>query len=313
MRHQILDVSDRRVLGTLRNPCPLRRGQFSVKSVQYLIEEQTLAVVDVDASVFLPELSLVKHSGQRCLGSFERTSQADQEPHHPRRDIQRSLLRPFQNLVIVIPFLSDSGGHAVEALRALFGPRQSPVGNRPCDAPVAIVKRVNRGKPQVRQCRPEYGIGTVRLIGPIEELSHLLIQKWGGRRFVVNALLAYGAGDDFHRSIRVVAPCTDDDLAHAATSCREQRRMPCKEALFREGLVKVLAGIQHHFDNTLDVSICGNRPRNVHAQPPGNGRTHLIRVQVLAFDFAGLDDIQCQRLQFGFLLEREAQALHPTQ
>ena len=255
----------------------------------------------------------MKHRGQGCLGSLERTSQADQEPRHPRRDIQRSLLRPFQNPVIGIPFLADLPGHAVEALRALLGSRQRPVGNRPRDAAVAIVERVNGDKPQVRQCRPEYGIGTVRLVRPIKEPSHLLIQEWSGRRFVVNPFPAYGTGDNFHRSIRVAAPGTDDDPAHAATPCGEQRRMPGKEAVVGEGLVKVLGGIERHFHNTLNVPVCGNRPGNVHAQPPGDGRAHLIRVQVLAFDFTGLDDIQCQCLQLGFLPEREAEALHPTQ
>ena len=130
---------------------------------------------------------------------------------------------------------------------------------------------------------------------------------------VVNAFPAHGTRDNFHRSTRVVAPRTGDDLAHAAAPCREQRRMPGKEAVVREGPVEVLGGIERHFNNTLNVPVCGIRSGNVHAQPPGDGRTHLFRVQVLAFDFTGLDDVQRQCLQFGFLLEREAEALHPTQ
>jgi hypothetical protein len=40
--------------------------------------------------VFPPEPGLVEHSGQRCLGSFERTSQADQEQHPRRSDWRES-------------------------------------------------------------------------------------------------------------------------------------------------------------------------------------------------------------------------------
>ena len=39
----------------------------------------------------------------------------------------------------------------------------------------------------------------------------------------------------------------------------------------------------------------------------------MVRVQRFTFDFAGLEDIQRQRLEFCLFLKGEAEALHPAQ
>jgi hypothetical protein len=53
---------------------------------------------------------------------------------------------------------------------------------------------------------------------PVEEGSHLDIDAMRLRRFIVDALLADGAGDDLHRSRAVIAPSACPDLGHAAAA-----------------------------------------------------------------------------------------------
>jgi hypothetical protein len=49
---------------------------------------------------------------------------------------------------------------------------------------------------------------------------------------------------------------------------------------------------------------------NIQPQAAGNGRAHLLKIQLLALDFRCFDDILCQCLQRCFLAQREAKRLH---
>jgi hypothetical protein len=71
---------------------------------------------------------------------------------------------------------------------------------------------------------------------------------------------------------------------HSAAACREQGRVPAKQAVLREGRLKILDCIQHHLNNSLHISVSRYEPGNVQAQAPGNGRTDLPGVED-AFDF----------------------------
>ena len=100
---------------------------------------------------------------------------------------------------------------------------------------------------------------------------------------------ADGAGHDLHRTTGIVAPCPDDNLAHAAAPGREQCRMPAEEPLVRERLGEVAVLHQHHLDDALDVAVwryhsSRSRPnRRAMKSAPGPR-------PALALDFAGLQE-----------------------
>ena len=73
-----------------------------------------------------------------------------------------ALLRRFKNVVVIVALLPDLRRHAVEALRAFFGPRQRHVRDGARDAPVAVVEGVDGDKPEVRERGFEDGIGIRR-------------------------------------------------------------------------------------------------------------------------------------------------------
>ena len=113
--------------------------------------------------------------------------------------------------------------------------------------------------------------------------------------------------------IGIVAPGADDDPAHAAASGRKQGRMPAEQSLVGQRLREALRRIEHHLDDALDLAIGCHAAGHLDAQPPGDGGTHLVAIEVLAFDLAGLQDVQRQRPQLRLFLKREAKPFHPAQ
>ena len=69
-------------------------------------------------------------------------------------------------------------------------------------------------------------------------------------------------------------------------------------------------GVEHHFDDALDIAVRRLEAADVHAQPPGDRRADLFGVELLAFDLAALENIGGQSLQNGFLPKVEAERLH---
>src|SRR6185437_999410 len=63
-------------------------------------------------------------------------------------------------------------------------------------------------------------------------------------------------------------------------------------------------------DDTLDIAVRGFQRANVHAEAARDGRADLLRIQLLAFDLAALENVGGQRLEHGFLLEMEPERLH---
>ena len=80
--------------------------------------------------------------------------------------------------------------------------------------------------------------------------------------------------------------------------------MPGAEALARQGFGMALGGIEH--DQAVDRS----QRADVHAQATRDGRAHLPWIQSFAFDFAGLERFQCERLPPGFIAPGEAERFH---
>src|SRR5947209_908854 len=90
--------------------------------------------------------------------------------------------------------------------------------------------------------------------------------------------------DDLHRSRVVAAPCADPDLKHAAARGRKQGSMPGEQSLGVEGLLVVARGVQHHFNDALDVAVGWLKASNVHAEPARDGGADLFRIQLFALD-----------------------------
>src|SRR5262252_10737881 len=107
----------------------------------------------------------------------------------------------------------------------------------------------------------------------------------------MNALLADRAGDDIHRAGAVVAPSPCPDLGHAAVPSGKQGRMPRKKPFGGEWLVIVARGVEHHFNDALDVAICGLKCADIHAKAAGNRGPDLFSVQLLSLDLAALEHV----------------------
>ena len=89
--------------------------------------------------------------------------------------------------------------------------------------------------------------------------------------------------------------------------------MPTKQSIFRQRLAVVLRRINHHLYDAFNIPVCGNCTGDVHPQPSGDGRTHLLRVEVFAFDLAGFHNVEREGFKLGFLPELKSQPLHTAE
>ncbi len=97
-----------------------------------------------------------------------------------------------------------------------------------------------------------------------------------------------------------------------AASRREQRRMPAEEPIRAQRPVEALRRIEHHLHHTFNMPVGRSGPANIQAQPTGDRRSHLVRVQMLPLDLAGFQDVKREGAELGLLLKWKAEALHPT-
>ena len=89
--------------------------------------------------------------------------------------------------------------------------------------------------------------------------------------------------------------------------------MPSEEPLGGQWPATVTGGVEHHFDNAVDVTIYVDNVAPVQPQPPSNGGSDLFDIQVFAFDRAALDDILDGCSQMCFVLQIEANGVHSSQ
>ncbi len=69
-------------------------------------------------------------------------------------------------------------------------------------------------------------------------------------------------------------------------------------------------GVQHHFDDALDVTVRRLQSAYIHPKATGNGRPDLFRIQLFALDLAALENVGRQGLEDGFLPQVEPESLH---
>src|SRR5258708_24691370 len=68
--------------------------------------------------------------------------------------------------------------------------------------------------------------------------------------------------------------------------------------------------VEHHFDDALDVAVGSLKSADIHAEAAGNRRPDLFSVQLFPLDFATLEHVSGQGLQYGFLAEVETKSFH---
>jgi len=78
---------------------------------------------------------------------------------------------------------------------------------------------------------------------------------------------------------------------HAAASGGEQRGVPAEQALGGERLGVFFGRIEHHVDDALDAAVSRGEPADIQAKPPRERGAHLMLVEDLALDFAGLHNL----------------------
>src|SRR2546425_3127628 len=126
----------------------------------------------------------------------------------------------------------------------------------------------------------------------------------------MNLLFAGRAGDNLHRACGVVAPGPCPDLAHATAPSWKQGRMPRKEPFEGERLVIVASSVEHHFNDAVDIAVCGLECADIHTEAARNRGPNLFSIQLLSLDFAAFEYVGGQGLQYGFLAQVETKSLH---
>ena len=106
-----------RALSDLR---PLGGSKLSLETVEHSIEDQMLPLIYRRACKPLPEPCLAEHGGQGRFGPVKSAVKAAQKPLHPGRNVERSFLCLFKDVVISVPLLPDLRRHAVKPLCTVF-------------------------------------------------------------------------------------------------------------------------------------------------------------------------------------------------
>ena len=86
--------------------------------------------------------------------------------------------------------------------------------------------------------------------------------------------------------------------------------MPAQQPLLGQRRLEALGRVQQHLHHPLHGPVRRRQRPDVHAQAPGQGGTHLLPVERLAFDQARLQDVLGERLEDGLVLQGEAEAFH---
>ena len=135
-----MDIAQGSILGTFPKLRSLRCSELPFEAVEQAVEHKALAFVQWKIRKAHPKARLGEYRRESRLRAFDGAAQAPEEPIHPRCDVRRSLLRLLQDVVIGSPLLLDLRRHAVEALRIVFGPRESHIRNGARDAAVVVVE-----------------------------------------------------------------------------------------------------------------------------------------------------------------------------
>src|ERR1700688_1431638 len=94
------NVTERRVLGALRELRVLRRRELAHQTIEQAVQHEALALVDRTPADTFPEARLREHAAESSLRAGDGPAQTAKEPFHPRRDGQVPLVRVLENVVV---------------------------------------------------------------------------------------------------------------------------------------------------------------------------------------------------------------------
>jgi hypothetical protein len=80
----------------------------------------------------------------------------------------------------------------------------------------------------------------------------------------------YRTGDNLHRTIAVIAPLANQDIVHTATTGGEESSVPPEQAILRKRIGMIASGVQHHFNDALNITVCRDKTANIHTKTPGD-------------------------------------------
>ncbi|MNH28406.1 hypothetical protein D3C79_885700 [compost metagenome] len=147
-------MTGRSGLGNLRHCLVLRSADALLETagaaIKQPVEHLDLFRQQAICAMRLPEPGLGQYPVDVCQCLFEAAQQCGKEPGQPAGDIQVAFLAALQDLVIAGPVLEDAGGHGIEANGLALSLGQRQIGNRPGQPTIAIIERVQRDKPEVR-------------------------------------------------------------------------------------------------------------------------------------------------------------------
>ena len=124
------------------------------------------------------------------------------------------------------------------------------------------------------------------------------IESWRRWRLEMDALLADRAGHNLHRAGAVVTPGPYPDFASCRCARSETGTHATKEPFGGERLLIVARRVEHHFNDALDIAVCGLECADIHSKTAGNRGPDLFSVQLLPLDLAAFEHVGRQGLQY---------------
>jgi hypothetical protein len=109
----------------------------------------------------------------------------------------------------------------METLGTLLRACEQKVSKRTPNAAVAVVKRMNRHEPQIRDTGPHHKVGAMGSVEPAQKSDHFLIDTRRGRGFEVHTLSTISLRDNLHRTAQVFPAGADADFADTAVTGRK--------------------------------------------------------------------------------------------
>ncbi len=113
-------------------------GEVAGEAVVQTVDDGALPGVEGEGGEVFPEACFGEDRCEGGGGAVDGAAETAEEPEHPGGDVERAFLGVFENVVVIVAFLPDLGGHAVGALWAVFGAGEGEIGNGAGDASVVI-------------------------------------------------------------------------------------------------------------------------------------------------------------------------------
>ena len=249
-----------------------------------------------------PELGFVEHLAYRCFRTLTRSIHLFKKPCKPRCQIQPTSLCFFQNIVVRISFAHDLSRQTEQSNRMLFILAYRHIGQRTRKPPIAILKRMQRHKPQMRQTCTQQPIKLFRWgIEPGDKAAYFTRQNIAGRRFKMDFFTTGCTRDHPHRLISTQCPGTNRKQTRLPRW--KKRRLPTTQTITVKGRGIFSRCIQQHFHQTIHRARWMRQASGRQSQMARNRRTDSIHIKMLTLNRAGIKTILGKNLRLRFQRE----------